>query len=168
MRILGLDNRSFDLNELPDEVDDNMQYSILDNSNINDPDFYFMPLIFLESFNSPAVVLRFEETEVQMPLDWCILVGDRECGMDPEVVPITAINERGFDAFVLNPITGFRPEYKKIEIVNIYNDVKWFFPKTKNNYLLSIPLHDNYNPLCAFFIKETSRQSEILNLSKLF
>jgi len=57
MRILTLDNQHYDLDHLPEEVDD-MRFAILDNSNPADPDYHFIPLIFLESFNSPALVLR--------------------------------------------------------------------------------------------------------------
>ena len=32
MKILTLNNRSFDLNELPDEVDEDTRFSVLDNS----------------------------------------------------------------------------------------------------------------------------------------
>lgn len=166
MKILTLENRSFDLNELPEEVEDT-RFSVLDNSNANEPDFFFVPLIFLESFNSPAILLSINGYEVQMPLDWCMLVGDKECGLDPEILPLTSINERGFDAFVYNPINGFKPEYMSIEIVNIYQDVRWYFPKMKNGQFLSVPLHDEQSPPCAFFVKEVSRQSEILQLHKL-
>jgi hypothetical protein len=167
MRILTLDNRSFDLNDLPDEVDDDTRFSVLDNSSPLDPDFYFMPLIFMESFNSPAMLLRIGGYQIQMPLDWCMVVGDRECGLDPEVLPLTSINERGFDAFVFNPVNGFKAEYMPIEIVNIYQDVKWYFPKMKNNQLLTVPLHDDLSPPCAYFVKEVSRQSEILHLDRV-
>ena len=78
MKILTLNNRSFDLNELPEEVDEDTRFSVLDNSNPQEPDFFFMPLIFLESFNSPAILLRIGGHEVQMPLDWCMVVGDKE------------------------------------------------------------------------------------------
>jgi hypothetical protein len=167
MKILTLKNRSFNLNELPNEVDDDTRFSVLDNSNPNEPDFFFMPLIFLESFNSPAIVLRVGGYEVQMPLDWCMVVGDKECGMDPEVLPLTSINERGFDAFIFNPIAGFKCEYYPIEIVNIYQDVRWYFPKMRNGQLLSVPLHDGDNPPCAYFVKEVSRQSEVIQLHKI-
>jgi hypothetical protein len=167
MRILTLNNESFDLNDLPEDVDEDTRYSVLDNSNPNDPDFFFMPLIFLESFNSPAIVLRIGENEVQMPLDWCMVVGDKDCGLDPEVLPLTSINDRGFDAFVFNPIKGFRAEYLPIEIVNIYQDVKWYFPKMKNGQLLTVPITDGHNPLCAYFVKEVTRQSEVLQLHKV-
>ena len=57
MQILTLDNQPFDLDHLPEEVDD-MRFAILDNSTPSDPDYQYIPLIFLESFNSPALVLR--------------------------------------------------------------------------------------------------------------
>jgi hypothetical protein len=82
-----------------------------------------MPLIFLESFNSPAILLNIGGYQVQMPLDWCMVVGDKDCGLDPEVLPLTSINERGFDAFIFNPVNGFKCEYMPIEIINIYQDV---------------------------------------------
>ena len=167
MKILTLDNRAFDLNELPEEVDEDTRFSVLDNSNPNDPDFFFMPLIFLESFNSPAIELKIGAHIVQMPLDWCMMVGDKECGLDPEVLPLTSINERGFDALIFNPVGGFRCEYYPIEIVNIYQDVRWYFPKMKNGQFLTVPLSDEENPPCAFFVKEVSRQSEILQLNRL-
>ncbi len=168
MRILTLNNTAFDLNELPEDVEEDTRFSVLDNSNTSDPDFYFVPLIFLESFNAPAIVMRIGGHEVQMPLDWSMVVGDKECGLDPEVLPLTSINERGFEAFSLNPISGFRPEYLPVEIVNIYQNVKWYFPKMKNNQLLTVPIHEGEGPLCVFFVKEISRQSEVLQLDKLF
>lgn len=167
MKILTLNNTAFDLNELPEEVEEDTRFSVLDNSNTSDPDFFFVPLIFLESFNAPAIVMRIGGHEVQMPLDWSMVVGDKECGLDPEVLPLTSINERGFEAFSLNPISGFRPEYLPIEIVNIYQDVKWYFPKMKNNQLLTVPIEEGEGPLCVFFVKEISRQSEVLQLDKL-
>lgn len=167
MRILTLENRSFDLNELPEEVDEDTRFSVLDNSNAQDPDFFFMPLIFLESFNSPAILLKIGDHEVQMPLDWCMMVGDKESGLDPEILPLTSINERGFDAFIFNPINGFKVEYLPIEILNIFQDVRWYFPKMKNGQLLTVPITDDKSPPCAFFVKEISRQSEVLQLHKL-
>jgi len=167
MRILTLNNRAFDLNDLPEEVDEDMRFSVLDNSNPQDPDFFFMPLIFLEAFNSPAILLQIGDYEVQMPLDWCMVIGDKDCGLDPEVLPLTSINERGFDALVFNPINGFRQEYMPIKILNIFQDVRWYFPKMKNGQLLTVPLTDGPDPLCAFFIKEISRQGEVIQLDKL-
>jgi hypothetical protein len=167
MQILTLDNKTFNLNNLPEEVDDNMRFAVLDNSNPNEPDFFFIPLIFLESFNAPAVVLKIGEHEIQMPLDWSILVGCRESGNDMEVIPLTSLTDRGFDSFVFNPLGNFKFGFNSIEILNIYMDVKWYFPKMRNGQLLATPLCEGDNPPCAYFVKEISRQSEIVQYSKL-
>jgi hypothetical protein len=167
LRILTLDNKSFDLNNLPDEVDDSMRFAVLDNSNPNEPDFFFQPLIFLESFNAPAMVLKIGEQVIQVPLDWCIVVGCKESGNDLEVIPLTSITDRGFDCFLFNPMTSYTFNFNKVEIINIYMDVKWYFPKMKTGQILAIPLTDELNPLCAFFVKEVGRQSEVIQYSKL-
>jgi len=167
MRILTLDNTTFDMNNVPNTVDDAIRFAVLDNSNPADPDFFFNPMIFLESFNSPAIVLQIGESEVTMPLDWCIAVGCNQAGSDLEVLPLTSLNDRGFEAFVFNPITGTLPQFLHIETVNFYNDVKWFFPKMKSGQLLAVPIEEKENSLCAFFVKDISRQSEIIDHGKL-
>jgi hypothetical protein len=167
MNILTLDNIAFDLNNLPDEVDESMRFSVLDNSDAQNPDFFFMPLIFLESFNSPAMVLKIGNYEVTMPIDWSIAVGDSSSSSDIEILPLTSLNDRGFDAFCFNPLSSFKLHFQKIEIVNFYNDVKWYFPKMKNGQLLTVPLNKEPKPLCSFFVKEISRQSELIDLSKI-
>jgi hypothetical protein len=167
MQILTLDNKTFNLNNLPDEVDDNMRFAVLDNSNPNEPDFFFIPLIFLESFNAPAVVLKIGNHEIQMPLDWSILVGCRESGNDMEVIPLTSLTDRGFDSFIFNPLSNFKFNFSTVEIVDIYMDVKWYFPKMRSGQLLATPLCDGDTPPCAYFVKEISRQSEIVQYAKL-
>jgi hypothetical protein len=167
MQILTLDNKTFSLNNLPEEVDENTRFAVLDNSNPAEPDFFFMPLIFLESFNAPAMVLRIGDDEIAMPLDWSIAVGDSSSSSDIEILPLTSLNDRGFEALCFNPLSSFRVEFKKIEIVNFYNDVKWYFPKMKNGQLLATPTGFGDKPNCAYFVKEISRQSEIIQLDKI-
>jgi hypothetical protein len=164
MRILTLDNVGFELNEIPDEVDD-LRFCVLDNSDAKDPDYFFIPLIFLESFNSPSLVLQIGENTITMPIDWQILIGEPDLG-DLEVVPLTSINDRGFRTFTFNPLTGFRPKFETVEIVDIYQDVRWYFPKLKAGQLLAVPLSNEPGANCVFFVKDISRQSEIVNFSK--
>jgi hypothetical protein len=167
MQILTLDNKTFSLNNLPEEVDENTRFAVLDNSNPQDPDFFFMPLIFLESFNAPAMVLRIGDDEIAMPIDWSIAVGDSSSSCDIEILPLTSLNDRGFEALCFNPLSSFRVEFKKIEIVNFYNDVKWYFPKMKNGQLLTTPTSYDDKPNCVFFVKEISKQNEIIHLDKI-
>lgn len=167
MRILTLENISFLLKDIPSSTEEPIRFAVLDNSNPQDPDFFFNPLLYLESFNSPAVVLTIGDEQVTMPLDWCVAVGCSDAGSDLEVLPLTSLNNRGFEAFLFNPLTGRYPQYKTIEIINFYNDVKWFFPKMKNGQLLTVPIKDGKDSLCAYFVKDISRQSETIDFGKL-
>ena len=152
MRILTLENKTFFLNDLPDEVDDGMRFSVLDNSDPNNSDYFFIPLIFLESFTAPAAVLQIGPYNITMPLDWCTVVGDPE-GPEMEVLPLTSLNDRGFKTFCFNPLSSFRPTFFNIDIIDVYQ-------------LLTTPLHAGEKPTCSFFVKEVSRQSEILDYTK--
>jgi hypothetical protein len=164
MQILTLDDQLFSLNELPDELDDDLRFAVLDNSDCSNPDHFFIPLIFLESFTGPAAVLKIGNNEIAMPLDWCTIVGDAE-GTEMEILPLTSLNDRGFKTFTFNPLSSFRPEFLDIDIVDVYQDVKWYFPKMKPGQLLCTPLHLGEKPTCAYFVKEVSRQSELVNYS---
>lgn len=165
-RILTLENKSYDMTEIPEELEEDLRFCVLDNSDPKNPDYFYIPLIFLESFNSPALVLKIGKWTVKMPVDWQILIGEPDLG-DLEVVPLTSINDRGFNVFCFNPRTSFRPEFHTVEISDIYHDVKWYFPKLKPGQLLAIPLEENVeNPLCVYFIKDVSRQSEVVQYDK--
>jgi hypothetical protein len=167
MRILTLDNKCFNLTNLPDELDEDVRFSVLDNSDPNEPDFFFIPLIFLESFSSPAIVMEIDGNEIMMPVDWHIAVGDSHTGNDLEILPLTSLNDRGFEAFLFNPLKSYKADYAEVKILNFYSDVKWYFPKMKNGQLLSVPLREGDNPPCAYFVKDISRQMETIDYGKL-
>ena len=167
MKILTLENKSYDLKNLPEQIEEDIRFSVLDNSDPKNPDFFYVPLIFLESFSAPAMVLDIDGNEITMPLDWCIAVGDSESGNDLEVLPLTSLNDRGFEAFLFNPLTSYTTMFKEVKIVNFYNDVKWYFPKMKNGQLLSVPIKDGTDSKCAFFVKDISRQSELIDYAAL-
>ena len=167
MRILTLDNKCFNLTNLPDELDEDVRFAVLDNSNTDEPDFFFIPLIFLESFSSPAIVMEIDGNEIMMPVDWHIAVGDSHTGNDLEILPLTSLNDRGFEAFMFNPLKSYKADYAEVKILNFYNDVKWYFPKMKNGQLLSVPLKEGDNPPCAYFVKDISRQNETIDYGKL-
>lgn len=166
MRVLTSENTPYDLDFVPEEIDD-IRYCVLDYSNKNNPDYYFIPLVFLEIFNAPAAVLQIGKNTFKMPIDWSLIICDSEVG-EPEVLPITSLNDRGFTAFSLNPISSYMPSYHPVEIVNVYNEVKWHFPKLKQGHLLAVPLSDEPGSECAFFVKETNKVPDILDISNLW
>ena len=166
-KILTLENEALDLNTLPDQIEEDIRFSVLDNSDNNNPDFFYIPLIFLEAFSSPGIVMKIGDQEIQMPIYWHIAVGCSDSGNDLEVLPLTSISDRGFEAFLFNPLTSFKADFGQVKVTNYYNDVKWYFPKVKQGQLLSIPLEDKKNPLCAYFIKDVTRQTELIKYGEL-
>lgn len=167
MNILTLDNTSYNLDTVPETIDDDIRFSVLDNNNPKEPDFFFMPLIFLESFSAPAIVLQINQHQILMPVNWYIAVGCSESGNDLEILPLTSLNNRGFEAFLFNPLTSYKTDFGSIEILNFYTEIKWYVPRTKVNQLLSVPITTGNNPLCAYFIRDISRQTETIDYSKI-
>ena len=166
MLILTEENLSYNLDRIPDEVDD-VRYCVLDCSSQRETDFYWLPLIFLESFNAPAVVLDIGPYQVQMPLDWSILVCDDNYS-DMEVMPLTQLNDRGFHAITFNPLEHMVPVSYEVNISNIYADVKWYFPKLKNGNVLTMPLEFGGKPQCSLFVKEGNKVPDPLDMTILF
>jgi hypothetical protein len=117
-------------------------------------------LIFLESFHAPAICLQIGNSSIQMPMDWSILICDDDYG-GVEVIPLTSLNNRGFKALATNPLSTKIPDCYDITITNIYQDVKWFFPKLKHGHMLAVPLESKDKPRCAYFVKE---QNKICNI----
>jgi hypothetical protein len=166
MKILQLENVTYNLDILPEEVDD-LRFAVLDNSIPANADYHFIPLIFLESFNSTALVLKIGDSIIKMPMDWQILIGEQEHG-DLEALPLTSLNDRGFHAFEFNPLSSFAPSFLPIEIVDVYPDVTWYAPKLKNGQFLCVPIDDGEKPRCVYFVKEVSRNCEIVDYSIIF
>lgn len=143
-----------------------MRFCVFDNSDPNNPDYFFIPLIFLESFSSPALVLKIGEHLIKMPVDWQMLIGEPDFG-DLEIVPLQSLNDRDFKAFVFNPLSSFRPEFLDIDIMDVFTDNKWYFPKLKNGQMLCVPLETKVEkPKCVYFVKDITRNSEVVNYSK--
>lgn len=166
MKILTVDNTTYELDEIPDMVED-LRYGVLDYGNPKHVDYYFIPLVFLESFYSPAAVMQIGPYVVNVPLDWSMVICEPELG-EPEVVSLMSLNDRGFSAFSFNPISGFRPEYLLVSMINVFTDVKWYAPKLKFGHLLVVPLREGPNPPCALFVKEANKIPEVLDLSEIW
>lgn len=162
--ILNLDtNCPYNLEQLPKEIDD-LRFAILDNSNTSQVDYLFIPLIFIESFGCPALVLRIGDKTIKMPVDWQILIGEKEHG-DLETLPLSSLNDRGFHAFEFNPLSSRSPNFLPIEILDIYPDVTWYAPRLRNGQFLCVPIDDGEKPRCIYFVKEISKNCEIVDYS---
>src|SRR5210317_1858484 len=123
MKILTIENDTYDIDCVPDEIDD-IRYCVLDGGDPEWVDFFFLPLIFLESFHAPAICLKIGEYQIQMPMDWSILICDDDFSA-VEVMPLASLNNRDFKALSMNPMLGSTIKSLEIHITNIFQDVKW-------------------------------------------
>lgn len=175
MKILTNDNLPFNMDSLPNEIDD-LRYCVLDYSNSNDVDYFFVPLLFVESFVSPGALIQIGNYRCQLPIDWAIVIGDKDVG-DLEIIEIYKLNDRPFSAFACNPLTGYAPSFLEISMVDVYPNIKWHFPKLKFGHILAIPLGERSqwpqskrggsNPDCCFVVRETNKLPEALDISKI-
>jgi hypothetical protein len=166
MRILTNENTTYELDEIPELVDD-LRYGVLDYNNPGNIDYYFIPLIFLESFYSPAAVLQIGKYTLNVPLDWSIVICDPMIG-DPEVISIMGLNDRGFKTVALNPISGFTLEYHDVQVTNVFTDVKWHAPKLKFGHILCVPLSDKPESPCVLLVKESNKIPEVLSINDIW
>lgn len=165
MKVLTNENKQLEIDNLPDEIDD-IRFCVLDYNNEEEADHYFKPLIFLESFNDESYEFQIGKTKIALPKSWSILCQGRE-GWDLELIEFTKINQRPFKIFTYNPINGFVPYFFDIELKNIFNDVKWFFPKLKYGQLLTVPLDNSPKPSCIYIThQKNNKVPEILDMTK--
>jgi len=162
MKVLTTENISYNLDKVPESADE-IQYCVLDTNNKNNIDFFFIPLIFMETFNAPSMVMEVGPYTVQMPIDWSVMIIEKELGQC-EMVPLTSINDRGFEALVINPLTYKMTESHEIKIVNVFQDVKWYFPKLKNGHIVTVPVDNSPNPPCLFFAKDTNQIPDVIDV----
>lgn len=102
-----------------------------------------------------------------MPLDWSVVISDKNFGY-MEIIELKHLNARDFQVFALNPINGYMPSFYDIEIDNIYPDISWNMPRLKHGHILTVPLNDGPDPPCAFFVKDTNKLPENLDITKVF
>lgn len=166
MDILTVENTTFSMNDLPDEIEDDLQFCVIDYTDPHMADYQFIPLLFLESFNMPAMDVKIGEHRIQVPADWSIVIGDKNSG-ELEIIELKKLADRTFQAFCFNPIKGFMPEFKDIEILNIFPDIKWYVPKLRYGHILATPLSAENDSLCVYIVKDAHKLPEQLDICNL-
>lgn len=166
MDILTEKNIPTSLDNLSDDIND-LRYFVLDYSSKDNVDFFAVPLLFMESFYSPSADIKIGPYRVQVPLSWSIIIGEKDYS-DLEIATIQNCLDKDFQTIVFNPISGFRPQYHTIEILNIYPDVVWYVPRLKQGHILTVPIEKKNAPQCAFFLKDTQKMPEQLDITKIF
>jgi len=83
-------------------------------------------------------------------------------------MPLTSLNDRGFHTMVYNPLRHMVPKPHEVNIINVYSEVKWFFPKLKTGNILVVPVEDGDRPNCILLVKDTAKLPDIIDIGILF
>lgn len=172
VRLLSEKNTSYNIatiTTIPDQLPPigDFRYCVLDYSNQRDVDFRFVSPQTLDVFARPVANLRIGSYRIQMPIDWSIVIADKNFG-SMEIMELKSLNERPFEALLYNPIDGFMPSFGEVSIEAIGADVAWNIPKLKVGHILAVPVSDQPRPLCAFFVREGGKLRDVLDITKIF
>lgn len=166
MYILTHENKSFNTDFIPDENVD-LRYCVFDCQNADDTDYYFLPLIFLETYQSSSAVLDIGGYVLQVPLEWSIIVCDEDY-TDIEAIKLEELNDRGFCTPLFNPLGHMVTRPSEVNIVNVYAEIKWNYPKLKTGNILVVPVEQGDSPKCALFLPDKCKIPNTLDIAQLF
>ena len=170
MLILTNENKSFDLTQIGThtrELKESIFFSVFDFSNKAEYDYYFKPLIMIETFNDAILEFQIGPHKLTLPKEWSIILGDPETG-DIELIPIEEINTRTFHAFTMNPIKTTLHKFLPLKITDVFSDVSCTVPRLAFHNFLVSPLTSGPNPDCIFLINERDQKKlPILELGML-
>lgn len=130
-----------------DNTPNGQDFCVLDFANPEDIDYHFLPMLYVEKYKYPGVVLQIGRVTLQVPLDWSIIVSEEG---SIEVVPVQQLNDRDFSAFIFNPISGYIPRTEVVEIIDIVKVKEWTVPKLKKSCIICVPLEKKEKPLCIY------------------
>ena len=164
MNILTEYNKPHSMNDVDEKT--SIMFCLINYENPKTADYLFYPLWMLEKFTAPAVQLSVGGNLLSVPMDWSIVIGDKYSG-ELEVFQIKKLIDRSFQAFSINPISGFMPDFLDLEVVNIFPDMKWQVPKLRNGYFLALPISNEEKPLCVFITSPTVKVPDILDIHHL-
>ena len=167
MNILTPENRSFSTSNISYNTDNDLHFCVLDYSNQDDVDYRFPPLVFVDEYSKPGIELQIGQHILQVPWDWSILMGDKNFS-DLEILELKKFHGRDFSAFVLNPISGYMPDFVPVKILNFYNEIRWTCPAMNSEHLLAVPIHAGKEPRCVFFAPPKHKLPDVLDIMKVF
>lgn len=134
-----------------DKIDESCFFSVLRFKDQKNPDFYFEELTYIEEFTSYTMKIEIGPYPIFVPVHWSILCSDLEY---IQTIPLCDISGRQFQAFSMNPIDGFIPQYPPIRIVEIFPNTTWSCPPVHDKDMLVVPIgYDSMGvdkgPLCV-------------------
>lgn len=170
MLILNEHNEIVDLDQV--SKNNEIYYAVLDFSKPKTPDYFFKPVVFIDTFTAPSAELKIGPYTTMIPFKWSIIVVYAD---QAELVPIEDIVSKSHDAFLINPITAYMPSRMSVRYRGTY-ETSWTYPTLAKTELLVIPVADQVDrdgesrrrgPLCIV-AGERAKIPDAMDLSALW
>jgi hypothetical protein len=144
--ILNNENRAV---SLEGHAPTDLHYTVLDYR--EEIDFVCAPVLFVEATRTPRHRVTIGHYQTVLPLDWHMLVADRDFGI-ADIVTVREAIERSFDVLVSNPWNGALPQYLPIRSLGPAR--RFVSPKIGKRQLIAQPLDQSSCPPCVFVARE--------------
>lgn len=169
MLILDENNQMVDIDQISKNKE--VHYAVLDFSKPRLPDYFFRPIIFIDTYTAPAAMLQIGPYKTLIPFKWSIVVTYADIA---ELVAIEDIVSRDHEAFCINPITGYMPSRLPIRYKGSL-EVSWSYPTLGKSDMLVIPIAETIQkddekrrgPICIL-AGERIKIPETIDLSLLW
>lgn len=122
-----------------DKVGEEYNYAVLRFKDPKNPDFFFEGLEYMEEFTSYTLKIMVGEYEMFVPFHWSILCSDFE---NVQTIPFYEFSGRSFNAFSMNPLDSYFPNYPMVRIVEVFANTTWSCPPVQDKDMLVVPLGD--------------------------
>ena len=122
-----------------ESVFDPVLTSIFWSLNLEEEDFMFTQIGFLEEHNEQGVGLSFGGQYVPLPKSWFVLIGEEDDG-SLDLIKVKDIRGREFSAFLFDFDRSF-PRTVRMETVNPRIFTKFCYPIMPKNVMLVHPIH---------------------------
>jgi hypothetical protein len=139
-----------------------LHFTVLDFS--DGVDFACHPVLFIERNRTPRAKVAIGRFTTILPVDWFILIGDREHGT-ADLVTVREAIERRIDAIVLNP---WRDRLASFAPITMHGSAREFIsPKMPKRNLLVLPLSRSPHPPCVFVARDATYFNEPIEVADL-
>ena len=161
-RVLTLDNNGLDFMEVCRKGEPVWYWYIRATPR---PDFYCAESKVVENVPCDLVVLSCDDGKAVVPMDWTILVLDRETA-DTEFIPAGRI-PAGFTPLVINPLTSYTISSSEMILDGLHRDVVWVIPEMSNTEALVYPLAEGYDPPCVVVARPMTRLLRYMDIGDI-
>lgn len=120
-----------------DKISESCFYSILRFKDPKNPDFFMEELNHIEEFTSHTMKISIGDNVIFVPFHWSILCSDLEY---IQTIPLYEFNGRHFQAFSMNPLDSFVPDYPPVRMLEVFPNTTWSCPPIQDKDMLVVPI----------------------------